>query len=54
MQAGIVDMDEVQRLTQLRMIRNFQVHSTTVDRKQVEHAVNLAEDLLSTLGAKRC
>ena len=40
------------RLTELRMIRNRQVHSSDIDRKEVEHAIYLAETLLSTLSSK--
>ena len=49
MQAGVLEASEISRLTELRMIRNLQVHSSTVDRKKVEYAVNLAEDALSSL-----
>ena len=49
MQAGVISGDDIRRLTELRMIRNTQVHSSDVDRKQVEHAVYLAETLLSAL-----
>ncbi len=50
MQAGLLASEDIQKLTELRMIRNRQVHSSTLDRKQVEHAVGLAEDVLKKLG----
>lgn len=49
MGAGLLTSDDVRRLTELRMIRNTQVHSSDIDRKEVEHAVHLAETLLSAL-----
>jgi len=49
MRAGVIGVDDIQRLTELRMIRNRQVHSSTLDRKEVEHAVDLAERVLSIL-----
>ena len=47
---GIITGEDVTSLTELRMIRNKQVHSSSIDRKQVEHAINLAEKLLNKLG----
>ena len=47
--AELLSMDDVQTLTELRMIRNNQVHSSAIDRKQVEYAVGLAEKLLGNL-----
>ena len=49
MKSGVLSSDDVKGLTELRMIRNQQVHSSTVDRKQVDHAVDLAERLLTKL-----
>ncbi len=49
MRAGIIDASVIHRLTELRMIRNRQVHSSTLDRTEVEHAVALAENVLSDL-----
>ncbi len=46
---GLFDMQFVQHLTELRMIRNKEVHSSSLDRKQVEHAVELAEKVLAHL-----
>jgi len=52
MQAGVLAMDDIQRLTELRMIRNSQVHSSKIDQREVEHAVHLAEILLAALKSK--
>jgi hypothetical protein len=49
MRAGLLTADYARRLTELRMIRNTQVHSSNVDRKEGEHAIYLAETLLSEL-----
>jgi hypothetical protein len=49
MKSGILKNDDIQSMTQLRMIRNQQVHSSTLDREQVGYAVGLAERLLSKL-----
>lgn len=49
MQTGVLSADDVYKLTELRMIRNKQVHSSTLDRRQVEYAVGMAEQLLSKL-----
>jgi hypothetical protein len=49
MQHGIIDSEDVRRITELRMIRNSQVHSVNPDRKDIEHAVHLAETLLERL-----
>jgi hypothetical protein len=48
-QKGVLSQADFSDLTELRRIRNQQVHSSTLDRKQVEHAVDLAERLLSRL-----
>lgn len=49
MQSGVLSQDDIADLTELRKIRNTQVHSSTFDRKPVEYAVGLAERLLSKL-----
>lgn len=49
MQAGVITSEALQHLTELRLIRNTEVHSTTINRKRVEYAVNLAEVLLASL-----
>ena len=49
MQAGVISSEELSRLTELRLIRNSELHSTTLDKKRVGYAVALAEHLLSTL-----
>src|SRR5216683_7896816 len=38
MLAGVMTGDDIRRLTELRMIRNAQVHSSDIDRTQVEQA----------------
>ena len=48
-QKGVLSAHDISKLTELRTIRNKQVHSSTLDRKQVEYAVVLAEQLLSKL-----
>ena len=47
---GVLTMDFVACLTKLRIIRNEQVHSTTPDREQIEHAIRLATKLQQELG----
>ena len=49
MQAGVLSSEELSRLTELRLIRNSELHSTTLDKKRVEYAVALAEHLLVKL-----
>ena len=46
---GLFDTGFVQNLTELRMIRNKQVHSSSLDPKQVAYAVDLAQQLLKRL-----
>jgi hypothetical protein len=48
-QAGQVTEDDMRTVRELREIRNNQVHSSAVDRTQVEHAVGLAEKMLANL-----
>ncbi|HEX6368532.1 MAG TPA: hypothetical protein VF006_06360 [Longimicrobium sp.] len=48
-QRGVISFDDVTNLTELRMIRSAQVHSTTLDRKKIEYAVERAERLLESL-----
>lgn len=47
--SGVLDQKDAEALTELRMIRNKQVHSSSLDRKQVEYAVRLAEALVEKL-----
>jgi hypothetical protein len=51
MKSGILTRDQIQKLTELRIIRNTQVHSTSdsIDKKSIAYAVKLAEDLRSSL-----
>ena len=51
MRAGLLSGDDIQKLTELRMLRNRQVHSSTLDRKQVAYAVGLAEQLIHNLAS---
>lgn len=48
-QSGVLSQEDISNLTELRMLRNKQVHSSTLERKQVEYAVDVAERLLSKL-----
>ena len=50
-QMGILDMQVVQDITELRMIRNKQVHSTSdeLDRERISLGVSLAEKILEHL-----
>ena len=47
--SGVLDQKDIEALTELRMIRNKQVHSSLLDHKQVGYAVGLAEALLAKL-----
>lgn len=47
---GILSSEDAVSLTELRMIRNKQVHSVTIDQKQIEYAIHLAESLLTKFG----
>lgn len=49
-QKGIITSEDAVKLTELRMIRNTQVHSTKIDQKQVEYGIDMAEKLLKKLG----
>jgi hypothetical protein len=49
MQKGILSMEDISNLTELRMMRNKQVHSSKLDHKQIEYAVDIAEKLLAKL-----
>jgi hypothetical protein len=50
-QAGILDMQTIQDITELRMIRNKQVHSTPdeIDRERISFGVSLAEKVMKRL-----
>jgi hypothetical protein len=52
MKHGVVTGDDTERLTTLQLIRNRVVHSSSVNRKEIDHAVHLAETLLESLKAK--
>ncbi|HHC6693988.1 hypothetical protein DET48_112126 [Vibrio diazotrophicus] len=51
MREGILEMEDISQLTELRMIRNAQVHSTAenIDKKRIELGVEIAETLLKKL-----
>lgn len=51
MREGILHMDDINQLTELRMIRNTQVHSTAenIDKKRIELGVEIAETILQKL-----
>jgi hypothetical protein len=44
-------MEDIKQLTELRMIRNTQVHSTSenIDKKRIELGVEIAESLIKKL-----
>jgi hypothetical protein len=48
---GVLEMEDINQLTELRMIRNTQVHSTAenIDKKRIELGVELAEALIKKL-----
>ena len=46
---GIITGEDAVAFTELRMIRNKQVHSSAIDRKQVEYAIELAETLIKRI-----
>ena len=49
MRAGLLTQEDIASITELRLIRNKQVHSSTVDHLQVKYAVDLAERLVGKL-----
>jgi hypothetical protein len=51
--AEILEMEDINQLTELRMIRNAQVHSTAenIDKKRIELGVEIAETLIKKLKA---
>jgi hypothetical protein len=49
MSKGVLDATDIQSFTELRTIRNKQVHSSKIDSKQVEYAIGLAETLLQKI-----
>jgi len=51
MRKGILEMEDIHQLTELRMIRNTQVHSTAenIDKKRIELGVEIAEKLIKKL-----
>jgi hypothetical protein len=53
MQVGVLTMEDIEALTELRMIRNSQVHSTSVDPDKIAYAVKQSERLLEKLRKPR-
>ncbi|HCN17116.1 MULTISPECIES: hypothetical protein [Psychrobacter] len=53
MKAGILDIKDINELTELRMIRNTQVHSKAqnIDRERIKLGVQIAEALVKKLRA---
>ncbi|MDF1754672.1 MAG: hypothetical protein P1U89_17945 [Verrucomicrobiales bacterium] len=49
MKSGVLASEDIKSLTELRMIRNKNVHSSTLDVNQISYAVDLAEKLLEKL-----
>lgn len=51
MREGVLEMEDINQLTELRIIRNTQVHSTAenIDKKRVELGVEIAEKLIKKL-----
>ncbi|MEQ2353890.1 hypothetical protein GSF04_00160 [Pseudoalteromonas sp. A22] len=48
---GVLEIEDINQLTELRMIRNTQVHSTAenIDKKRIELGVEIAETLIKKL-----
>ncbi len=49
MTVGVISSEDLSRLIELRMIRNSEVHSTSINRQRVAYAVGLAEELLKNI-----
>lgn len=51
MREGVLEMEDINQLTELRMIRNTQVHSTaeSIDKKRIELGVEIAETLIKKM-----
>jgi hypothetical protein len=51
MKEGILNFDQIKALTDLRMIRNLEVHATEseINNKRIEYAIELAEMLINKL-----
>lgn len=51
MRAGMLEMEDINRLTELRIIRNTQVHSTAknIDKKRIAIGIEIAETLIKKL-----
>ncbi|POG24523.1 hypothetical protein C2855_05480 [Aeromonas bestiarum] len=51
MREGVLEMEDINQLTELRMIRNTQVHSTaeSIDKKRIELGVEIADTLIKKM-----
>lgn len=51
MREGVLEMKDINQLTELRMIRNTQVHSMAenIDKKRIELDVEIAKTLIKKL-----
>lgn len=51
MRAGVLEITDINQLTELRIIRNTQVHSKAenIDRERIKLGVQIAEDLIQKL-----
>ena len=51
MHKGVLELEDINQLTELCMIRNTQVHSTAenIDKKRIELGVEIAETLIIKL-----
>ncbi|HEJ8675507.1 TPA: hypothetical protein SMK26_005666 [Klebsiella oxytoca] len=49
--AGILEINDIKLISELRMIRNSQVHSTAenIDKKRIELGVEIAEKLIKKM-----
>lgn len=48
---GVLEITDINQLTELRLIRNSQVHSTSenIDMKRIELGIEIAEKLIKKL-----
>jgi len=51
MRAGVLEKDDIQHLSELRIIRNAQVHSSAenIDKKRIELGIEIAENIIEKL-----
>jgi predicted DNA-binding protein len=53
MKKGLLSMEDVNSLTEIRSIRNKVAHAIKIDSKQVEYAIEMAEKLLQKMDRTR-